>query len=78
MKLTTRNLLIILVVLGAAYGVSQLTKRSGRSKSLRTELVAIDTVKVSKIELKDRLASRNKSKLPRQKVSLQLLIDENA
>ena len=51
MKLTTRNLLIILVVLGAAYGVSQLTKRSGRSKSLRSELVSIDTARVSKIEI---------------------------
>lgn len=51
MKLTTKNLLIILVVLGAAYGVSQLTKRSGRSKSLRSELVSIDTAKVSKVEI---------------------------
>lgn len=39
------------MVLGAAYGVTQLTKRSGRSKSLRSELVSIDTSSVSKIEI---------------------------
>ncbi|MEM6641539.1 MAG: DUF4340 domain-containing protein [Bacteroidota bacterium] len=49
MKLTTRNLLIVLVVLGAAYGISQITKRTGRSKSLRAELVVLDTAKVSKV-----------------------------
>ena len=51
MKLTTKNLIIILVVLGAAYGVTQFTKRSGRSKSLRSELVSIDTANVSKVEI---------------------------
>ena len=51
MKLTTKNLLLILVVLGAAYAVTQLTKRSGRSKSLRSELVAIDTSRVSEITI---------------------------
>ena len=51
MKLTPSNLLIILVVLGAALAISQFTKRSGRSKSLRSELVSIDTAKVSKVEV---------------------------
>ncbi len=51
MKLTTKNLLIILVLLAAAFAISQLTKRSGRSKSLKTELVNIDTAMVSKIEI---------------------------
>lgn len=51
MKLTTRNLLIILGVLGAVYGITQLTKRTGRSKTLKAELVAIDTSQVSKVEI---------------------------
>ncbi len=51
MKLTTKNLIIILVVLAAALAVSQLTKRSGKSKSLRSDLVVLDTAKVSKIEI---------------------------
>ena len=51
MKLTTKNLLIVLVVLGTAYGVTQLTKRSGRSKTLKSTLVTIDTADVSKIEI---------------------------
>lgn len=51
MKLTTKNLLIVLVVLGVAFAASQLTKRSGKTKALRSELVSIDTAQVSKIEI---------------------------
>ena len=51
MKLTTKNLLIILVILGAAYAVTRFTKRSGRSKSLRSELVSIDTANVSQVAI---------------------------
>ncbi|MEM0938936.1 MAG: DUF4340 domain-containing protein [Bacteroidota bacterium] len=51
MKLTTKNLLIILVVLALGFALAQLTKRGGRSKLLKTELVKIDTAKVSKIEI---------------------------
>lgn len=51
MKLTTKNLLILLVVLAAAFAVTQMTKRSGRSKSLKSELVVMDTAKVTKIEI---------------------------
>ncbi|MBC6399762.1 MAG: DUF4340 domain-containing protein [Ekhidna sp.] len=51
MKLTTKNLLLILGALVIVLAVTQLTKRGGRSKSLKSELVAIDTAKVSKIEI---------------------------
>ncbi len=51
MKLTTKNLLIVLGALGLLLAVTQLTKRGGRSKALKTELVAIDTTKVSKVEV---------------------------
>ena len=51
MKLTTKNLLIILVVLASTFAVTQLTKRSGRSKSLKSELITMDTAKVSKIDI---------------------------
>ena len=43
--------MIILLILGAALAISQLTKRSGRSKSLMAELVTMDTEKVSKVEI---------------------------
>ena len=51
MKLTTKNLLIILTVLSVVFVVSQFTKRTGRSRSLKSELVSIDTAKVSKVEI---------------------------
>ena len=51
MKLTTKNLLILLLIVSAAFAVTQLTKRSGKSKSLRDELVSVDTDKVSKVEV---------------------------
>lgn len=63
MKLTTRNLMILLVALGGIYAVTQLTKRSGRSKSLRTTLVEIDTARVSGIEIStsDQVTTLSKS-----------------
>lgn len=51
MKLSLRNLLIILIVLLAGFLVVNLTKRDGKSKSLRSELVTIDTAKVTRIEI---------------------------
>ncbi len=51
MKLSLKNLLIILGVLLVVYFAVQLTKREGRSKSLKSELVAIDTTKVTKVEI---------------------------
>ncbi|MDE0471874.1 MAG: DUF4340 domain-containing protein [Ekhidna sp.] len=51
MKLTTKKLLFVLGVLVIVLAVTQLTKREGRSKSLKSELVSIDTAKVSKIEI---------------------------
>ena len=51
MKLTTKNLLLVLGVLVIVLAVTQMTKREGRSKSLKSELVSIDTAKVSKIEI---------------------------
>lgn len=51
MKLTTKNLLIVLAILLAGYAVTQLTKRGGRSKSLKSELVSLDTAVVSKVEI---------------------------
>lgn len=49
MKTSTRNLIIILLVLVAGFAAMKLTKRKGKSKNLRTELVTIDTAKVSKV-----------------------------
>jgi hypothetical protein len=49
MKLSTKNLLIIFGILAIVFIVSNLTKREGRSKSLRTELIQIDTADVTKI-----------------------------
>ncbi len=51
MKLSLKNLLIILGVLLVVFFVVQLTKSDGRSKSLRSELVAIDTTKTTKVEI---------------------------
>ena len=51
MKLTTKNLLFILGALAIVFAVTQLTKRTGRSKLLKSELVSIDTAMVSKIEI---------------------------
>lgn len=51
MKITIKNLLIILAILGIGYAVVQFTKRTGKSKSLKSELVSIDTTKVTKIAI---------------------------
>ncbi len=51
MKLTTKNLLIILAIVIGVFAITQFTKRGGKSKSLRSELIAMDTSKVSKIEV---------------------------
>lgn len=51
MKLTTKNLLIVLAVLGIGYAITQSTKKGGRSKSLKSELVVLDTAKVDKIRI---------------------------
>jgi len=51
MKLNTKNLLIVLGALAIVLAVTRLTKREGRSKSLKVELVSIDTARVSKIEI---------------------------
>ena len=49
MKLTTRNLIIVLIALIAVFAVVQLTKRGTKSESLRSELVRFDTARVSKV-----------------------------
>ncbi len=51
MKLSTRNLLIVLGVLGVAFLLVQFNKKGGKSKSLRSELVNIDTASVTKLEI---------------------------
>lgn len=51
MKLSTKNLLIILVVLLVAFAAVQLTKRTGKTKSLKSELVSFTDENVTKIEL---------------------------
>lgn len=51
MRLNNKILIIVLVVLVAIFGVVQLTKRGGKSKGIRTELVTVDTAQISKIEL---------------------------
>lgn len=51
MKLSTRNLLLLFGVLIVAFAIVQFTKRDNRSRSLRTELVSIDTAKVTRIEI---------------------------
>ncbi len=49
--MSLRNLLIILAVLIVGFLLIQLTKRDGRSKSIRSELVSIDTANVSSVEV---------------------------
>jgi hypothetical protein len=51
MKFSIKNLLIVLAVFVIAFAAVQLTKSKGRSKSLKSELVSIDTTKVSKVEI---------------------------
>ncbi len=51
MKLSLKNLLIILGVLLVVFFIVQFTKSDGRSKSLRSELVSIDTTKTTKVEI---------------------------
>ncbi len=52
MKMTTKTLLILLGILVITFVAIQLTKSEGKSKSLKSELVIFDTLKVSKIEVK--------------------------
>ncbi|MEM9339125.1 MAG: DUF4340 domain-containing protein [Bacteroidota bacterium] len=51
MKLSIKNLLIIFGILAVAFLLIRLNKKGGKSKALRSELVSIDTAKVSKIEI---------------------------
>ncbi|MEM9896629.1 MAG: DUF4340 domain-containing protein [Bacteroidota bacterium] len=51
MKLSTRNLIAVLAILAIILVVVQLTKRDNKSKTLKSELVTIDTAKVSKVEV---------------------------
>ena len=51
MKLSIKNLIIILAVLVLGFVVLQYTKRDNKSKVLKSELVSIDTAKVSKVEV---------------------------
>lgn len=51
MKLSTKNLLIILGVLLVIYAVTQLTKGSGKSSAMRDYLVAIDTTEVTRVQI---------------------------
>ena len=51
MNLSLKNLLIIFGVVVVGFFAVHLTKREGRSKSLRSELVALDFERVSKIEI---------------------------
>ena len=51
MKLSTKTLLIILVVLVLSFVLVQYTKRGGKSKSVRSELVAIDTATITSVEV---------------------------
>ncbi len=51
MKLSLKNLLIILGALLVLYFGVQFTKSDGRSKSLRSELVEIDTAKATMVEI---------------------------
>lgn len=50
-KLNNLKLILILAVLVGIYFIAQYTGRKKKSKSLRTELVLIDTAKVSKINI---------------------------
>lgn len=51
--LSIRNLLIILVILIGVFVIVKYTSNKGRSKSYRTELVNIDTAKVTRVEISD-------------------------
>lgn len=51
MKLSIKNLIIILAVLILGFVVLQYTKRGNKSKVLKSELVALDTASVTKIEV---------------------------
>ena len=51
MKMSLRNLLIALGVLLLAFVAIQFTKRDGKSKTLKSDLVSIDTATVSRIEI---------------------------
>ncbi len=51
LKLTTPRLLIILAILIGVFLVVKFTGNKGRSKSFRTELVSVDTAKVTKVEI---------------------------
>lgn len=51
MKLSIKNLIIILTVLVLGFVVLQYTKRDNKSKALKSELVSIDTASVTKIEV---------------------------
>lgn len=49
MKLSTKNLLIVLVVLVVIYAITQWTKGTGKSSSMRSDLVQIDTAEVTQV-----------------------------
>lgn len=51
MKFSVKNLIIILAVLVIGFIVLQYTKRDNKSKVLKSELVALDTASVTKIEV---------------------------
>lgn len=51
MKLSTKNLLIVFAALIVVFAIIQFTKRDNRSRDLRTELVNIDTAKVTQVKI---------------------------
>jgi hypothetical protein len=51
MKLSTKNLIIIFIALAAVFVILQFTKRDNRSRSLKSELVNIDTSRVTRITI---------------------------
>ncbi|MEO1253589.1 MAG: DUF4340 domain-containing protein [Bacteroidota bacterium] len=73
MKMSLKNLIIILVVFGGVYAVIQLTKREGKSKALATELVDFNPEKVTKLEI---LSRDSELTLAKEGEEWQVLFDE--
>jgi len=70
MKLSTKNLLIIFGLLIVVFAITQFTKRDNRSKSLRSELVNLDTAVVDKIVISKGFEEVTLSKEEKWKVSV--------
>ena len=51
MKFSTQTLIIVLGIMAVTFLVVRFKNRKGRSRSLRAELVSIDTSRVSAVEI---------------------------